>query len=300
MPVEKTEKKSSADWAKDYHYALAFLKSEPEIWKLFQQAVSTGPKGSWTPEKFTAELRETKWFKTHNDTYRTNWEQMNSPDSATWDTRLTEFTERIRNSAAAGGAQLSDKELAKFAKDGLLYGWSDEIIANKLTGYIDTLGKTGHYGGEAGVNEDALRKYAMDYGQKISSGTLQNWVVKLARGDTTLQDFKASMSKMAEVKYAPYSEQIRKGMTVRDIADPYMQEMADTLELNVDNLDVFDPKIQAALTAQNADSNKQGELNKYDFSRTLREDPRWLRTKGAQDQTMNITRNLMKDWGFAT
>lgn len=292
MPSQKEYE----EMAQDYQYSLAFLKSDPEIWALFKDAIAK----DMTPDAFVAGLQETKWFRKHSDTYRTNWEQMNGPDKGTWDTRVAEAKESLRDRAAQVGANLSDKELARFSRDALLYGWNDAQIQNSLAKYVE-VNKSGAFGGQAGVNEDALRKIAFDYGVKMSESSLKKWVLNLAKGDTTLQDYKGDMSRQAEIMYPAFKEQVRKGATMREIAQPYLQTMADTLELNPENIDLFDRHIQSALKGQVADRTEKGgspEFNMYDYERQLRQDERYLRTKGAQQATSALTTKIMQDWGY--
>lgn len=290
-PKQPSKNQQKAD---EVGYGLAFMKSEPELWALFQKAV----KQNFTPSMFEAEYKSTKYYKDHTAAYRTA-DEKRVGDNATWLQDVAKQKESLQDMSAKMGANLSDKVLSKMANDTLLYGWSPDQLQDKLAKFVEVQGETGHYGGEAGINEDALRRLGMDYGQRISSSSLQKWVVNMARGEATVNDFKAEMQKQAETRYPPYKEQVRKGMTMRQIADPYIEQMAATLELNPENIDLFDSHIQGVLTGPNADSNKQGETNTYDFGRQLRQDPRWLRTKNAQDRSMSVTTKLLQDWGFS-
>lgn len=286
---------SAKEYAQQYGYQLSFLKEDPSLWSLFQKA----KKQKWTAEKWQAELIESKWFRQHSDTYRQNLEQRNS-DPGTWATRLEETRAALADAAAGMGAEVSPKTLNKMASNALLYGWSTEQIRNKLAGFVDTVKGTVHYGGEAADTEATLRQMGMDYGQKIGDNTLKKWVRQIARGNQTVNDFKAIMQDQAEAAYPAYSGQIRKGFSMKDIADPYIQQMAATLELNTSNIDIFSKPIQDALKNSRADEKGGSkEFSMYDFEVELRKDPRWARTKGAQDQAMQITKQVMSDWGFS-
>jgi hypothetical protein len=282
--------------AEMYGYQLSLLKSEPELWAIFKKAVD--PANTWTKAKFQAEVKKTKWYKNTSDVARQNQAQRAS-DSATFDARLNEAKLALQDAAAAMGATLSAKTLNKMASDAMMYGWSTEKIRNKLAGYIDVVKGTKHFGGEAGDTEESLRKLGLDFGQKISDKTLKKWVRQIARGNTTVNDFEAIMRKQAEVMYPAYADQIKKGFSMRDIADPYIQQMASTLELDPGNIDIFDKSIQSAL--KNSAANDKGgkkEFSMYDFEVQLRKDPRWNRTKAAQDQAMALVAQIKADWGM--
>lgn len=285
---------SAKEYAQQYGYQLSFLKEDPNLWSLFKKAKNE----KWTAEKWQAELIESKWFRKHSDVYRQNLEQKNS-DPGTWATRLEEARAALADAAHGLGAEINSKSLNKMASDALLYGWSTEQIRNKLSGFVDTVKGTEHFGGEAADTEATLRQMGLDYGQKVGPNTLKKWVRQIARGDQTVNDFKAIMQDQAEVMYPAYSEQIKKGFSMKDIADPYIQQMASTLELDSGAIDIFNKPIQDAL--KNSKAGAKGgakEFSMYDFEVELRKDPRWSRTKGAQDQAMSIVSQIRNDWGM--
>lgn len=279
--------------AEGYGYALAFLKQDPELWKLFNSAV----KNNWTADKFEAEFKDSKFYQTHSATYRQAMETK-ATDPGTWNDAILKQRVSVQDIAAEMGAEVNSATAAKIANDAVLYGWTGAQLRNRLAGFVDTVKNTGHFGGEAGDSEDSLRKMALDYGQKLSPTTLKSWVRSVARGDSTVNDFEATMKGQAEKMYPAYADQIRRGLTLKDIADPYIETMAATLELNPANIGVFDARIQKALKARNADSGKAEEFSLHDFEMEVRKDPRWARTKGAQDAGMEVANQIMRDFGF--
>lgn len=279
--------------AEEYGYALAFLKSDKELWSLFNKAVTN----TWADAEFEAKLKNTKWFQKHSATYRESAIQKSS-DPATWNRRVLEQRMTLTDAARAMGSGISDSAIAKMSSDSLLYGWSEAELKNRLSTLVDTLGSTGHFGGQAGQDEESLQKLSSDFGVTMGSGTLKNWVQRIARGDTTVQDYEATVRKQAESVFPGYADQIRSGMTARDIADPYMQSMGQILEMNPANIDLKDPTIRKALTYRNPDTGKPDGYSLANFEIELRKDPRWAKTKQAQDQGMNVARGILKDWGF--
>lgn len=279
--------------AEQYGYALAFMKQDPELWKLFNQAVTK----HWTTEQFEAKFKDSQFYKTHSATYRQAMETKTT-DPGTWNDAILKQRASLMDIAADMGADVSDGVAARIANDAVLYGWTGAQLRNKLAGYVDTVKGTGHFGGEAGESEDSLRKVALDMGQKLSDTTLKSWVRSIARGDSTVNDFEANMRSSAEKMYPGYADQIKRGLSVRDIANPYIETMAATLELNPANIGVFDSRVQKALKNRNADSGKAEEYSLHDFEMDVRKDPRWARTKQAQDAGMEVANQIMRDFGF--
>src|SRR5690606_27651965 len=73
----------------------------------------------------------------------------------------------------------------------------------------------------------------------------------------------------AKAMYKNLREDIDAGLTVREIADPYISTMAQTLELAPTSINVFDKTIRRALTKQG------GVEDLSDFEERLRRDSRW-------------------------
>jgi hypothetical protein len=287
MPLDK------ADMAARYGYALAFLKSDPDLWKLFNKAVKEG----YTEGQFAAEFQASKFYQTKSSSYRQALEQQKT-DPATWKENLRKQRAAVDALAGSMGANLTDAALAKVASDVIMYGWTEQELRNKLAGYITVSKDAEGFGGQAGVDESQLRKIAADYGRNPSDEAVRGWVVRIARGEATVNDYIAKSKEYAASAFPAYREQIKSGLTLRDVADPYMQAMAEILELNQSNIDLRDPMIRKALSGKNADSGKATEYSTYDFEMDLRKDPRFARTTRARTEGMNIMDQVLTDWGF--
>ena len=97
--------------------------------------------------------------------------------------------------------------------------------------------------------------------------------------------------------YPSYAKQIDAGMTVKVIASPYTQMMAQTLEIPDTEITVFDPTIKAALNGLSPDGKPTG-LSLTDFQQRLRSDPRWTKTDAAQQNVFNVGLAVLKNMGL--
>jgi hypothetical protein len=281
------------DMADRYGYALSFLKADPELWSLFNKAV----KENHTEGQFAAEFQNTDFFRKHAATYRKALE-LKTVDPATWNQTVDKQRAAVADIAGQMGVDLSSGAVNKMANDIIMMGWSEAELQNKMAGLITTMKDTGHYGGQAGETEDKLNTLAGDYAQRVSAPTMKSWIRAIARGDATENDFKATMEKQAQNQYAPYVDQIKKGLSVRDIASPYIETMARTLELDPANIDMFDKSIQKAMTNRDANSGKPTEYSLSDFETDMRKDPRWAKTSAARDAMSSVANEVLKNFGF--
>lgn len=283
---------SREEMAANYGWALSFLKSNKELWRLFNKAVDK----SWSVNRFVASLRSTKWFRTHSETWRQS-QVLQKTDPKTYNQRMAATRAKIGDMASTLGADIGGSQLDRVAKNAMWFGWDDSMLRNTLANYIDQMGDSGHYGGEAGKAEDELRQYAWDMGIKMSDSTLKGWLKSVVSQAQSIDDYKAYIQGQSESTFTSLKDQIKSGTTVRQLAEPYMQQMAQTLEVNAGELDLFDPTIRKALQTVGPDGKPQMKTL-WQFDEDLRKDQRWLSTNNARSSLMSAGNQLLKDFGF--
>lgn len=283
---------SRSDLAMRYGWSLAFLKSDPSLFKLFNQAV----KGDWDQTQFVAHLRNTSWFKTKGEAARQS-SILKSTDPATWAQQLNTKVAAMRDQATAMGAQVSDKALRAMADHALTLGWGDSQIRDTLSASVKA-GAQDTYGGEAAISAARLRDVALNNGVRLSDGTLQQWVQRLAKGEQ-ISGFEQYVRKQAAASFPTYAAELEGGHDLKDLADPYIEQMASTLEINSRDIDLFDPTIRGALQTQNPDTGKVETLPMFAFEKQLRHDPRWRKTNGARDELMGAGLKILQDFGLS-
>lgn len=280
-------KLSDSDYAADYGFQLAFLKSDPDLYKLFRQAVDN----TWSPQKFQAELMQSKWYRTHGENYRQTV-ALQKTDPATYKSRLASLVSQIGDKAAAMGVTFSQKQLTNLAEHSLLFGWNEDQLNDTMSKYITFTGAKG----AAGNNIAAMQQTAWKNGLKFSGDTYRTWAQKIARGDSTVEDFQAFTRKQAASLAPSYADELNSGIDLYDVAQPYMQSMAQILELNPADISLFDPTIRSALSAKGPDG-KPTSKSLWQFENDVRNDPRWLKTKNAQDAAFGVAHKVLQDFG---
>lgn len=286
----KQDNLSPQEMAEQYGWAMSFLKSQPELWDLFQQAV----KQDWSPQQFAAKLRDTKWYQKNSETVRQNL-LLKETDPATYQDRLQEIRATIRDLAGTSGAQLSDNQLDRVAENALMFGWSDSQIQNTMAQYIERV--KGSFVGEAGSAEDELMAYARNMGVKVDGSFIKKSVEQIGAGNWDMNRAKDHISKIAMSQFPTIREDIKAGLTVMDVASSYINSMSSLLELNPADVDLFEPKIRRALAAKGKDGRPEMKTI-WEFEQDLRQDPRWQKTSNAQDQVASVARQIASDFGL--
>lgn len=284
-------KMTPEELAASYGWAYGFLNGNPELKKLFKSAVSE----TWSPEKFQAELRDTKWWKKTSDTAR-QAELMKSTDPATYQAQQAAVKLQVQQLAAQVGAAVPSSKLNGIVEAVIKTGLDEDGMRNILGQYV-TFTKEGTLKGEAGMHEFTMKQFAAENGITLTDQAVKNQAQLVIRKLATTQDFESQVREQAKSAFPGYADQLDAGMTMKDIASPYEQLMAKELELpgNPDGLN--DQLIRTALNGKNSEGKPTG-LSLSDFQAQLRNDPRWRQTGAAQDQVMNIGAQVLKDMGL--
>lgn len=282
---------SAAELAENYGYVIALMNSNPELKKLFDKAT----KGQWTTEKFQAELRDTKWFKTRSKTEREYLIKMYG-DPATAKQEMAQAQLKVAQMAkqmGVTGPALAGTNMKALAYKVVALGWTDAQVRFYLGRYV-AIGDSRT--GEAGELEDQLREYAYNMGVAPSDAQFDTWVRDAAKGVGTQQDAEDAIRKLAKSHYSAFAKQIDSGQSVADIASPYMQSMAQLLELPQGSVNLFDPTIKKALQYKDAQGTTAIKPL-WQFENELRNDERWKKTTNAQNSLMQVAHQVLADFG---
>jgi hypothetical protein len=198
--------------------------------------------------------------------------------------------------AVKAGAILSGKQVQQLAKNMVDYQWDEAQIGNFLGQYVGFTDK--HVlGGQAGAAAKQITQYAYAQGLQVPEQTVKNNAAYLVRGLTTMQQVQDGLLQQAVSTYPGFTQQLQGGATMRDIAQPYIQMTAQELGLPDTDIDVWHPKVRAALNA--ADPKGQPvPLDLASYQSMLRSDPAWRKTQGAQTQVMNVGHQVLAHMGL--
>jgi hypothetical protein len=277
--------------AETYGMSYAFFKSQPELMKKLKEAVS----GQWTPEKFQAEIKNTGWWKKNSETVR-QAQVLQKTDPATYKAQMEAARVAAQQMAVKAGAVLSDKNVGKLAKNLVWYGWQEAQVQDFLGQYIKF--QDGEVlGGMAGQVAKAIKNEAYKNGVAVTKQSVLNNAQYVVRGLTSMEKIQASLREQSAGLYPAFAEQIKAGASVQDLAQPYIQMVANELGLPETDVSVFSPKVKQALNRTNAQGQPEA-MNLNDFTQVVRNDPAWRKTPGVADKTLAIGRQVLAQMGL--
>lgn len=283
----------ASELAETYGMSYAFFKSQPELFKMLKDAVA----GQWQAGKFQAEIKNTKWWKEHSDSVR-QAQVLQKTDPATYAATMEAARVQARQMAVQAGAIMSEKNVSTLARNMIYYKWGEEQIQNYVGQYVK-FGANQVLGGMAGQAAREIKREAYSLGVPVSQQSLLNNAQYLVRGVTSMEKVAGGLREQAMGLYPAFAEQIKAGASMQDLAQPYAQTLAQELELPETDVDVFSPKVKAALNRVGPDGNVS-PMSLTEFTQAVRNDPQWRRTSAAADTASAVGRQVLADMGLVS
>ena len=162
-----------------------------------------------------------------------------------------------------------------------------ELLAAKFVNkYIDTKGVQ-NVGGIVGSNLSTLRKLALDYNITLSDADIRKEAINSLTDKNALENFKVKMQKIAKVRYPNFAQSIDEGLTIKDIASPYVNKMSNLLEVNPNTINLDNRYVDKALTSN---------MNFTDFDKLLRNTPEFPYTNNARSEAASYINWIQQDF----
>jgi hypothetical protein len=150
------------------------------------------------------------------------------------------------------------------------------------------------FGGKIGDTLTVLTKYSADMGIFKTAGEIARNAIDVAAGNLRQEDLLIKYRKDAQALYANFAPRLAEdaSLTVRELANPYIQMMADTFEDVADNIKLTDDTIQKAV------NDAKGIMSLGNFRTMLRNDPRFGTTSGAKREAAQLATSMISSMGF--
>lgn len=284
--------------AEQYGYALEVLYSNVELRDLFERSITEGWAGNTA--KWNAELRNTNWFQENPEYARRAW-AARSLGGADWQSQLQNARLAVQDAATQVGADLSPAELDSLSQQYIYQGWYEgsrkQLLLKALAEEIPTLPGNKGLRGRAGSFVDQLRSEALANGLKYDDNWFLGAARSVAQNLTTEDDWRRDIRDQAAGMFPVYADRIRQGMNMYEIASPYINLMAQTLEIAPDQVTLNDPYIREALMGIDEKGNAR-PMGLWDFEKKLKNDPRWMQTKQASNDIASTATDILQIFGL--
>jgi len=312
-----------------YTFAAGLSDSVPEIKALLDKAAA----GKWDTQRFIDALQASNWWKANSDTAK-QMIQLQASDPKEYAQRVVAAQRHVWEMSSSMGVTLSHAQIVSLATTDLWQGLDDQTLQMQIGQLYGKTNAGGATGGSAAQLQLQMSQLAAAYGIPVTQSWLNSHVQSAVEFGTGIEAAQVDLIKQAKSMYPGLADQLDAGQTVEQIAQPYMAQMAQTLELPETSITLQDAKIQRALTGAlppvapatatvpkgtattpvkvtpGGGSQAMGGtpaptaagqmMSLRDFSNMLRQDPRWEKTQNARDSAYSMLHQLGADFGLAT
>ena len=277
----------------DFGWAAAFI-DHPEVGPVLQNAA----RGGWTMQKLETEVRKTKWFQQTTQAQR-QWDVLEGQDPATAERQVTQRLQEITRLASQLGAKIDADRAKGLARQSLRNGWQGQDLSNALGAELVKTGRIGNL--RRGLIGQGIQSSAREYGVPLSQPTVNAWVQKIADGRATQDDYMTYVRNQARSMFPTLSDDLDRGLTVQDVADPYREVAARVLQINPSEVDFSASQWNRALNFAGQDG-KRRVMTLDEWENVLRQDDQYgyMNTEEATEKAYQLARGIGRAFGRTT
>lgn len=213
--------------------------NHPELGPILMRAA----REQWDSAKLRGAISATKWWKATSEQQR-SWDALKISDPASVQARIVASEWQIRRLAQQIGVALDAQTIRLYATNLNRNGWAPEQVQEAIATKFSLAAPAGTPGsGQTTVG--GLKALASQYGVVVSDPALEQWTRQILGGTRTDDDFRTYLVGLAKGAYKG-NEAIAKaldaGQTIRQLTDPYAQQVAQLLGVSPDLIDWDDPR----------------------------------------------------------
>lgn len=199
--------------------------------------------------------------------------------------QITTTSEDGKRQTTTGQYRLDQNEILEMQR---------KVAGKALDGSdIDVILKSG---GDAANLINGVMSEARNYGIALSPKDAKGYIAEQLKAGTAgdTKKLKSKILTLSKAAYSNLSDVLSEDVNLKELSGNLINNMARTLELNMDAIDVMDPTIQTALK----NNGNKGTMNLTEFDKMLRNDGRWAKTSNAREEAANYAYEVLKDFGL--
>ena len=266
-------------------------------------------------------IRDDVWFRKNSKEIKARYVQLynyedlvktgqidpNVPGNTQYEQDIASLERQIADKARAMGSGIaSDPDKIKLVaqkmyltNQGINDPMTVDFIAAAIRPIVSTIAgtPTEGYSGQALKDYQAIQSIAKANGFRVKdivpgAQTEQQVLQGIATGAIDPNRLAQDARKLAAQGQPQYvRDLLAQGYDLAQVFQPYRQTMANLLEINADEIDLNDSTLRSAIS-------DKGDMNLYDFKKTLKADKRWQYTENAKEEVSDMTLKILRDFGF--
>ena len=274
-------------------------------------------KEDWTESKLRKAIRDDVWYRQNSAEIKNRYVQLfnyrdlvktgQAQGTTKYEQDIVKLERQIADKARqVGSAIASDPTALRKAAENMYItnvGIDDPMTTDFIAAAIRPIGSTiggvgtEGYSGQALKDYQAIQSIARANGFRVKdiipgAMTERQVLEGIATGRLDANRIEQDARKLAAQGQPQYvRDLLGQGYNLDQVYAPYRQTMANLLEINADEIDLNDSTLRSAIS-------DKGDMNVFDFKKTLKRDSRWQYTENAKQEVSDITLKILRDFGF--
>ena len=212
----------------------------------------------------------------------------------------TAWLPALRQEAVDKGLVITDANLTAIAQKAYDLGLTPTSPATlELFRGLDSTGKpyvTTIQGGIASTAKQNIATANADYSGNFNQDWVNQAAQSVAEGTTTEQYWTDQIKANAKGSFPAWANQIDAGLTMKQIASPYITAYSNILGVDPASVTLSDNLLKQGL--QGNDPTQPAGMPLWEFEKAVRKDPRWATSKDAMDSLSNVGASIARSWGL--
>jgi hypothetical protein len=301
----------------DFELPETIFKNVPSLEIILDRYV----KENWTESKLRKAIRDDVWFRKNSAEIKARYVQLYNyedlvktgqinpkvPGNTQYEQDIAALERQIADKARSMGSDIaSNPDQIKLVAQKMYLtnqGINDPMTVDFIAAAIRPIGSTIGGQGKMGYSGQALKDYqaiqeiARSNGFRVKdivpgAQTEQQVLQGIATGRIDANRLAQDARTLAAQGQPQYvRDLLGQGYNLDQVYAPYRQTMANLLEINADEIDLNDSTLRSAIS-------DKGDMNIYDFKKTLKADKRWQYTENAKSEVSDMTLKILRDFGF--
>ena len=297
----------------DFTLPETIFKNVPSLNAILKRSVDE----EWTSSKLRKAIRDDVWFKQNSKEIKARYVQLynyrdlvatgQATGSTDYEKQIADLTRKLADKARKiGSAAASDLDALRrtaenmyLTNQGIEDAMTIDFLASSIRPVAGMIGgqRTEGYSGQALKDYQTIQAVANANGFRVKDivpgGQTEQQVLQgIATGAIDANRLAQDARKLAAQGQPQYvRELLGQGYNLNQVFAPYRKTMANLLEINEDEIDLNDTTLRSAIS-------DKGDMNLYDFKKTLKADKRWQYTENAKAEVSDIALKILRDFGF--
>jgi hypothetical protein len=272
-----------------YGISEALLAMHPElnyVYELFKSGQKT---------KAIEELFKTPFYQNTNSVVKAR-EKMRLEQAPAYQNELDKYKLAARKRLVTSGVKIDDATFNALAEKAYASGLDD----NQFDQSVIATGKIAGYGGNVLGDTSTLKTFANSFGvaSLLNDKYWSGKSAQLFAGTTTTEDIQEEIKKLSASAFPAYAEGIMNGISLDVQASNVTQTVATYLELDPNAISFQDDTVRKLMQYKDPTTGKPTQMPQWLIEQTVKSDPRWGKTKNAQNTIDTLTHKVASDFGL--